>query len=137
MVRRVLSILLYLLGGLCLTTEGTMAFIKVGSGQEKAEMLAVTSLFVLVPLGLGVLASPGARLRELGIVLMAAAGWLALTIGMIAYMAAMPDTRQFLPPDTFDVFGDHVFGIANFVAMAALGLALFRYRPRAGAAPAA
>ena len=139
MVRRALSIILYVLGGLCLLGEGTTAFIRIEPDlpNGKLVMMAVMAPFYLIPLGLGVLASPGARLRELGIVLMATAGWLTFTAGMVAYAAVMPDTRRMLPPNTLDMFGDYAFGAANLVAMAGLGFVLFRYGRQAGGAPAA
>ena len=133
MIRRIISIILYVVGGLFLTSEAMIAFARTQPDTSKAEMLAFMAPFFLVPLALGALASPGARLRELGIVLMAAAGWSTVSILCVAYVVMMPDTRDLFPADTLEVFGDHAFGAFNLAAMAALGFALFRFGPRAAA----
>ena len=125
MIRRILSIILYVIGGLFLTSEAMVAFVRAEPDASKAEMLAFMAPFFLVPLALGALASPGARLRELGIVLIAAAGWSILTILSFFYVAARPDTRDLLPADTMEVFGDRVAGALNLAAIVAIGLALF------------
>jgi hypothetical protein len=125
MFRRILSILLYVIAGLFLIGEAMVAFVQAQPDTSKAAMLAFMAPFFLVPLALGALASPGARLRELGIVLMAAAAWLIPTILCFFYVAVRPDTRDLLPADTMEVFGDRVAGALNLAAIVAIGLALF------------
>lgn len=135
MLRRIVSIILYLIAGLFLTGEALVAFVRAEPDASKAQMLAFMAPFVLVPLALGAWASPGGRLRELGIVLIAAAGWSILTILCFFYLAVRPDTRDLLPADTMEVFGDRLAGGLNLAAILAIGLALFfssRVRGRNG-----
>ena len=135
MIRRLFSILLYVIAGLFLTTEAMVAFVQAQPDTSKLEMLAFMAPFFLVPLALGALASPGARLREIGIVLIAATGWSLLTILSFIYVATKPDTRDLLPADTIELFGDHLTGALYLAAMAAIGVALLfsgRFGTRAG-----
>lgn len=135
MFRRIISILLYAIAGLFLTSEALVAFVRAEPDASKAQMLAFMAPFFLVPLALGAWASPGARLRELGIVLIAAAGWSILSILCLFYVAVRPDTRDLLPADTMEVFGDRLAGALNLAAILAIGLALVfsnRLRGRSG-----
>ena len=125
LIRRIFSIILYVIGGLFLTGEALVAFVRAQPDTSKLEMLAFMAPFFLVPLALGALASPGARLRELGIVLLAAAGWSILSILSFFYVAVKPDTRDLLPADTMEVFGDRLGGVLNLAAIVAIGLVLF------------
>lgn len=99
---------------------------------SKFGMIAVALIpFVVLFLSLGALASPGARLRETGLVLLIAAGWTAFAVATLAYMIAMPDTRPLFPPESRELFADPMFGVLNLILMAAIGYGLFRRGGRA------
>lgn len=136
-MRRLLSVLLYIVAGLFLMGWCVMAFVRLDPGESKAEMFAVMAAFALVPLALGAWASPGARLREVGIVLLAASAWGGFSVGTILYTLLMPDTRKSLPPETLDslaMFSDHVTGAAFLALSLAGSMALIRYGGRKGGA---
>lgn len=124
-MRRFLSIVFYLIAGMFLMTEAVAAFLRFPPDLGKPTILAVMAPFALIPVGLGALASPGVRLREIGIVLLASMGWAAFSVGMIFYVALMPDTRRFMPPEALDMFGDHAAGAANLIALSGLGVLFF------------
>src|SRR5688500_805239 len=85
MARRILSILLYILGGIFLTGEAMIAFLD---GSTKLMMLAVYVPFILFFLGAGASVSNGSRQRELGIVLLAAAGWSGFWAAAAVYLGS-------------------------------------------------
>ena len=124
-MRRFLSIVFYLVAGSLLMTEAVMAFATLEPGLGKLTMLAMIAPFALIPLVLGALVSPGARLREIGIVLLASMAVAAFTVGMTLYVTLMPDTRRFMPPEALDRFGDYAAGAANLIALSGLGLLFF------------
>lgn len=128
-MRRIVSIVLYVIGGWMLTGEGVIAFVR---SEDQTMMLAVlgfAALFPLVFIGLGAWASPGARLREVGLTLLITAGFTAYAMGSMIYMMNMPDTRHLFPRDTRFAFDGYWLGGANLIVMAGLGWLLYR-RPR-------
>jgi hypothetical protein len=99
-MRRVLSIILFVLGGWLFTSELMMAWIDPGEGVGmQIGMLAVLTVFAAPFLLLGTWASPGRRWRELGLTMMIAAGvglFAALTVFMVMHD---PSMKQYMPPD--------------------------------------
>ncbi|MBW0006572.1 MAG: hypothetical protein JO335_02545, partial [Sphingomonas sp.] len=74
MIRRVASIILYVLGAWVLAAEMMMASADVGQTPAIAlAMIGIMLAFAAVFLLLGLWASPGNRLAELGVTLIAAA----------------------------------------------------------------
>jgi len=132
MARRVISIICYVIAGLFLASEGVLAFLE-DDASDKAGMLLLASAMAAVPLGIGLALSPGRRMREAGIVLMAGAGWVVLSALNFVYLAARKDMRAVLPPELFDMFDDYTVGAINFAIMAGLGIFLFRRGLGAGA----
>jgi hypothetical protein len=121
MARRILSILLYLIGGVSLFCEAVLAFGNAEFGTSKLIMVAVFVPPALLGLGLGTLASPGARRRELGIVLLALPAAMLILILSLLALREMPRMAELLPLDMFDILNDHRFGFINLAAIAALG----------------
>jgi len=101
-MRRVASILLFILGGWILTSGIVvmwMDFTEAPEGGMKLLMIAIFVLFSLPFLLLGAWASPGKRWAELGLTLM-------ITTGVGAAMALMtltlfmdPSFTKLMPPD--------------------------------------
>jgi hypothetical protein len=125
MARRVISILCYVVAGLFLASEGVLAFLR-DDAADKVGVLLLSAGLAAVPLGIGVALSPGRRMREAGIVLMAGAGWVVLSALNFVYLGAREDMRAILPPELFDMFSDYAVGGINFAIMAGLGFFLFR-----------
>jgi hypothetical protein len=125
MARRVISIICYVIAGLFLASEGVLAFLE-DSPSDKAGLLLVSVGLAAIPLGAGVALSPGRRVREAGIVLMAGAGWVVLSALNFVYLSARKDMRDILPPELFEMFDDYAVGGLNFAVMAGLGIYLFR-----------
>ncbi|HEY5724302.1 MAG TPA: hypothetical protein VIT45_18475 [Allosphingosinicella sp.] len=124
MARRVLSILCYVVAGLFLATEGVLAFLD-DQGTDKAGALLLSSAFAAVPLGVGLALSPGRRIREAGMVLMAGSGWVVLSALNFLYLSAREDMRSNLPAELFGMFDSYAVGGINFAVMAGLGIFLF------------
>jgi hypothetical protein len=122
--RRVVSIFAYVLAGMFLMGWATMSFMGGDDDLQKAFVMAFMAPFSLVPLAIGAIASPGGRVREIGIVLIVAAGWTAF---MAVIMAVLLMDRKFMvtmPPATresFAMFNDIAFGTAFTMAIGAIG----------------
>ena len=129
MPRRGISIVCYVFAGLLLATEGVLAFMDDG---DKIGALLLSSVLAAVPLGIGLALTPGRRIREAGIVLMAGAGWVALSALNFLYLSMREDMRDFLPRRLFAMFDDYALGGINFALMAGLGLVLFLRGGRTG-----
>jgi hypothetical protein len=133
-MRTLFAVFFYLAAGVFLVTWGTMAFIADAPGVSRAEALLTLAPFALVPLGLGALISAGARVREVGIVLLSSGVLLAIGVAMFAFVATSPEMRALLEPDAnrdLALFGDPWLGIAMVAAMIGGGLLmLLRGPPR-------
>jgi hypothetical protein len=125
-MRRATSILFFALGGFMLLGETMLAFVGGELAEHRLAMVGIFGGLALVPLLLGVWASPGRRVRELGLAILLAAGWSAFTIGTMAYMIVMPDTRHLFPPDLLGNFDGYGFGVLNLAVVGLLGWWLFR-----------
>jgi len=116
-IRRIASILLYCVGGLCLASGSLFAFMAPIPGVGMAGLVWNFAPWVVGPLGLGLILSPGSRLRELGIVLIAAAGLVALPMAtMIA-----PGMEEEFPPEAMAYFSGQAFGWNFLGVMAGFG----------------
>jgi hypothetical protein len=131
MPRRVISIFCYVVAGLFLASEGILAFLEDDAGDKIGALLLASGL-AAVPLGIGIAITPGRRMREAGIVLMAGAGWVVLSALNFVYLGARQDMRTVLPPHLFGMFDDYWVGAINFAVMAGLGIYLFRRGGRPG-----
>lgn len=135
-LRRIASILLYLLAGMFLLSWAMMSFVGNQPDLPKAAMMGFMAAFSLVPLAVGALVSPGRRGREIGIVLIVAAGWTAFTAITLTIFVMDPKFMALMPPDTrhsFALFSDLAFGSAFTIAMGAAGVWLVRRRDRTAA----
>lgn len=131
--RRIVSILFYLFAGMFLLSWAMMSFVGDQPGLPKAAVMGFLAAFSLVPLALGALVSPGRRGREIGIVLIVAAGWTAFTAITLTIFMMDSKFMALMPPDTkqsFAMFSDLAFGSAFTAAMGAAGLWLVRRRGR-------
>ena len=101
-MRRVVSVILFVLGGWVLSSGAMMAWIDLGEATGIAARVFAFGAFALfsAPFLLGALwASPGNRLAELGLTLMIIA---AIGAGLALMMFVVmndPSIRQAMPPD--------------------------------------
>jgi hypothetical protein len=129
-VRRVLSVILLVLGGWFLTTEVMMAWMRLeeGTGGQWI-VLAVMAGLAAPLLLLGMWASPGNRFADLGLTLMIAAG----VGGVVALTTAMalndPGFKQLMPPGkpAPDLHLAPVIGSLNLLVVAGGGYLLWRF----------
>jgi len=128
-MRRVVSIILLFIGGWVLASEATMAWMDMGMGVG-AQLLVGTFLlpFAAVPLALGVWASPGNRLAELGLTLMITAGVAAFCALAVFLVFNDPAIAKMMPPDQPlpDIAFSPVLGMINLLLIAGGGYALWR-----------
>ena len=100
LIRRVVSIVLYILGGWLLSSAVFVALLNFG--QSTATTIAVLAFFAVLSLPfllLGLWASPGNRPAELGATLIVTAivgAFLSLTM---VVMISDPQFKQFMPAD--------------------------------------
>jgi len=128
-IRRPLSILLFVLGGWLLTSELVAAFIDVAPGLgDNLMMMAVFAVLTAPLLLLGAWASPGRRRREFGLTMLIAAG-LAIFCGLITILFVNdPTAAPLMPRPMPHVDLAPVFGAVNLLLVAALGGWLYRGR---------
>lgn len=130
MIRRVLSILLFVFGGWMLMSEVICAFLDIEPGLgDSALLIGIFAVIAGLPLLLGACGSPGLRWRELGLTILIATG-VALVCGISTFIVLEdPGMKQFLPPTPKINLAPFV-GAANVLALAALGWLLFRSREK-------
>jgi uncharacterized membrane protein len=128
-MRRVASIILFVLGGWMLTSEAMVAWMDMGLGWSAQLVgLAVMLPFFLVPLGLGAWASPGNRFAELGLTLMIAAGVAAFCALAVFLAFNDPQVIKMMPPGqkipNFAI--NPLLGGLNLLLIAGCGYLLWR-----------
>jgi hypothetical protein len=128
-VRRVASVLLFVIGGWMLTTEAMVAWMAVGEGTGvQMFMIALFLLLAAVPLAAGTAVSPGSRLADLGLTLMIVAG-IATFVGLTMLLAFNdPQVAKMVPPDQPmpDMALNPILGTINLLLIAGGGYALWR-----------
>jgi hypothetical protein len=136
-MRRVVSILLFVLGGWMLSSEIVTAFIDVQPGlRDSAIFIALFGVIAAIALLFGAWASPGQRWRELGLTILITAGLAIFCGAAMAVVLMDPGAKPLLPPMP-SISIAPVIGIANLLVVSASGIALYRSgRPQAVSAPA-
>lgn len=126
MIRRVVSVLLFVFGGWMLASELAVAFFNMEPGlRDSAILIGIFVPVAGIPLLCGVWASPGDRWRELGLTLLIAAGvMLFCAITMLAFFLD-PGFKPYMPPMPKIEFAP-IIGIVNLLVIAALGWLLYR-----------
>lgn len=128
-MRRVASVILFVLGGWMLSTEGMLAWMDVGEGiGAKLFMIAILLPFAAVPLAVGTWASPGNRLADLGLTLMIVAGVVIFVSITMVLAFNDPQVAKMMPPDQPmpDIALNPIFGGLNLLLIAGAGYALWR-----------
>ncbi|MEO6361395.1 MAG: hypothetical protein ABIO43_12615 [Sphingomicrobium sp.] len=125
-MRRVASVILFLLGGWFLTAQLFVAYLDAESGStDNFGMTVLFMLFVLPFLLLGAWASPGNRWRELGLTILIAVG-ASLLCGVSVLVALNdPGMKPFIPPMP-EIEIAPVWGIANLAVVTLVGWLLYR-----------
>lgn len=128
-MRRVICILLFVLGGWMLMTELVVAFFDAMPGLgDNAGIIGLFVAITVVPLLLGAWTSPGARWQELGLTILLATG-AGLFCGAAAVAVFLdPGSRPFMPPMPKIELAP-VIGTVNMLVVAALGWWLYRRKP--------
>jgi hypothetical protein len=132
-MRRLASVLLFVLGGWMLSGEILTAFLDVQPGvRDSVIFIGLFGLLAALPLLLGMWASPGRRAQELGLTVLLGVGFGAFAAVGIGLMMVDPKAKALLPPMQGLGFTP-VVGAANLVVLVAGGLLLYR----SGSAPKA
>ena len=124
-IRRILSIIFYILGGIFLMSWAMMAYVGGEPDAPKAWVMGILGAFALVPLAIGGLVSPGRRGREIGIVLLVAAGWTIFTAVTLVVLMMDPEFVAMMPPESqqsLGMFNDYWFGAAFTIVMGGAGV---------------
>ena len=125
MIRNVLSIVALVISGFFLYGSNLIAFINQPVWPVKTVIFAVfvTPALVFLLVGFFCRGFNNVR-RDLGIVLLSAAGTAAFVVISFVCMWKSPDLAKQLPPNFFQLFGDFFSGVLCFSLYVALGLAL-------------
>ena len=123
MVRRVASIILFVLGAWLLAAEMMMASADVGQTPAMAlAMIGIMLLLAAILLLLALWASPGNRLSELGVTLIAAAVIGGLTVLMSFILISDPEFLMLLPASS-QPFNFRIAPLPGFMNVAIVGAA--------------
>jgi hypothetical protein len=146
MIRRVLSVGLYIIAGFLLYVVSLLAFIDGAAvaangadlGANDAAfakwlpiiIFTVPAILTLV-VGLAIMGFRDWR-RDTGIVLLSAAGFTTLLVFMFVTMLMKEESRKMMPPEILSFFGDYITGAAVIVVFALVGglLLMTGRRPR-------
>jgi hypothetical protein len=126
MIRRVLSILLFVFGGWMLVSEIFIAFFDMEPGVgDNAMIVGIFATLAIIPLLLGAWASPERRWQELGLTILIAVG-----VGLICGVSMLvvlvdPGFKPFMPSMPKMQFAP-VMGLVNALVVAAIGWLLYR-----------
>jgi len=126
-IRRPISILLFVLGGWITMTELMVAFIDVEPGLADSLMMTAIFAVLAVPfLLLGAWASPGRRWRELGLTMLMAGG-IGAVCGLITIIVVNdPTAAPLFPQPIPHIDLAPAFGAVNLLLVGALGWWLYR-----------
>ena len=126
MMRRVVSVLLFILGGWVLMSEMLVAFLDVAQGSgDNATMIIIFAMIAALFLVLGAWASPGHRWCELGLTVLIAAGLAVFCTASLAAVLFDPAMKRYMP-NLPSLELAPVAGTLNLIAIAALGWWLYR-----------
>jgi hypothetical protein len=131
-VRRLSSVLFFVLGGWIFMVEPLAAFFNFVPGHSLAVpfMMAFCLVLAAIPLGIATALSPGQRWRELGLTILLSTGAAALGGGSAIVMFNDPAFEAVAPPMPELGFAP-LIGTLNLIAVIAVGVLLYR---RAGQA---
>ena len=134
MVRKTLSIAFYVIDGFFLYAVNALAFVNVAAVKTATPPPVWTKLVVigffavpaLISLLIGLAITRFQRWkRDVGIVLISAAGVTSFIAVTMACLFISPESKRYIPPDTPDVsrfFGDLTVGIVFIISSAVLGV---------------
>lgn len=125
-MRRIASVILFVMGGWLLTTQLFVASLDAESGSTDNVGIALIMMLIALPfLLLGAWASPGERWRELGLTMLIAVGT-SLVCGLSVLLALNdPGMKPFMPPMPTIEFAP-VWGFVNLAVVTLLGWSLYR-----------
>jgi hypothetical protein len=130
-MRRVLSVILFVLGGWLLSSEVMMAWITPPDIDLTARvmMLGFMALIAAPLLALGTWASPGNRLAELGLTLMIVAGIGAVIALVLFVTLSDPGFSKLMPPGQKmpDLHPEPIGGVLNLLLVGGGGFLLRRW----------
>lgn len=131
-VRGVISVILFVLGAWILSSGVLVAWMNVGQGLSmQLTMFGVFCAFSAVFLLLAVWATPGRRLRELGLTVLISAGVGGSMALVMALILSDPSFKRLMPPE--QKMPDFKFapltGIAAVLVVGAIGWLLYRRSP--------
>ena len=138
MIRRVASIILFVIGAWVLAAEMMMASADVGQTPAIAlAMIGIGLAFGAIFLLLGLWASPGNRLAELGATLIAAAVIGGLMVLMLFILLRDPEFMMLLPASSqpFNFRIALIPGIVNVAIIGAAGWWLTRFARKRSITP--
>ncbi len=122
MMKRVASVLCYIVAGFFVYLVAMLAFITSPSVGFKLALMAGFSVPGVIAMIVGLALSEFRHtLRDIGIVLLAGAGVGTMVVGSFVCMMATEEYRQMMPADALANLGDHKSGAAFLVAEAVLG----------------
>ncbi len=128
-IRRAASVIGYLIGGMYLAAWTMLSFVSFGPLDFKIEFMGYMAGFWIVPLAVSAIVTPGSRLREFGLVLLAAsvsAGILAFVVTVTSsdaeFLAMVPEAKA--GPET--LLDDPIRGLVLTVALGLTGWWIMR-----------
>jgi hypothetical protein len=126
MLRKVLSIVSFVISGFFLYISIIMAFVRVPYFGEKLATIGIFLIPMLLTLFIGLaLRSFTQWQRVCGIVFISTAIFCAFLFLMIVCMLYSPELKEVIDRKAFDLFSDIVSGVGFFSLVSLLGAVLF------------
>jgi drug/metabolite transporter (DMT)-like permease len=126
-IRRPASVLLFVLGGLMLMTEGLWAFFDIDPGfKDNLFMIGILSALAAPLLLAGTWISPGERWRELGLTMLMAIAFAAVCVFSVIVVFTDPAAKDMIPADMPPIGFVPAIGIANALILGGVGWLLYR-----------
>jgi hypothetical protein len=123
-MRRVASVILFIIGGWMLMTESVTAWMDLGEGSgAQLAVLGVATALAAPFLLLGFWTSPGNRFADLGLTVMIVAGIGTACALVLILVLNDPGFKQIMPPDKTmpDLHLGYVSGLLNALVLAGIG----------------
>lgn len=134
-MRRVLSVLFFVLGAWMLSGELMVAFMDAGQGVGlNFAMIGFMLLFTLPFLLIGAWISPGRRGRELGLTILITAAMASFS-GLVVLLVALDPKFVRLMPPMPEIGLRPVTGVVNLALVGAIGFWLYRRGENEDAGP--
>ena len=125
MVRKIISVVCYIIAGFFLYTVCLLSFIIQPPYFMKIAIMGGFSSLIALAIGLAFRRFLTWK-RDAGIVFLTVAGLTALTAFSMFCLLSSPEFKEFFPQNKIDFFNDYITGLSCIILFAFIGISLIR-----------